>query len=362
MKATEPLFTLAYALEWAGRLSPSQRSLFDHIWKHFTETKTPFPMRSLPLVSGRESFDRLFDGLNGGVIYETTEQGNSGLKLTVQGALLTKHGQLLGTLLVRLLDLVRERYEGDVFIKEIGSLSILEDLGLSDEEGGLLFSLLRLSTVSDLPFYLSGYASDGSWTISITDEVIALYRAEGTGRYLDERLAHSYQPGLPWCERDRLGSVFGSQALACTSAFPLSDAAAVAREARIPYVASSRIDTLRAIDCREFDCTRLLCLCEELNDCAASSNAHAVIFLTRAILDHVPPVFGFESFAQVASNYQGGKSLRRSLERLENQSRHVADRLLHMPIRHKELAPLMEEVSFSAELECVLAELCRRLK
>lgn len=85
--------------------------------------------------------------------------------------------------------------------------------------------------------------------------------------------------------------------------------------------------------------------------------------LTRAILDHVPPAFGFKSFAEVAASYRGGgSSFKKSIERLENHSRKVADRLLHTPIRDKEVAPNMHEVSFAAELETMLAEFCRLLK
>lgn len=87
------------------------------------------------------------------------------------------------------------------------------------------------------------------------------------------------------------------------------------------------------------------------------------ILLTRTILNHVPPVFEFETFAQVAANYRGGgNSFKRAAERLENHSRKVADRLAHMPIRNKEVAPIMGEVNFAAEIESILAEFCRVLK
>lgn len=46
-----------------------------------------------------------------------------------------------------------------------------------------------------------------------------------------------------------------------------------------------------------------------------------LIYLPRAILDHVPPIFGFKSFAEVASNYGGEKSFRKAMERLEKHSR-----------------------------------------
>jgi hypothetical protein len=46
--------------------------------------------------------------------------------------------------------------------------------------------------------------------------------------------------------------------------------------------------------------------------------------LTRAILDHVPPVFGVNTFAEVAINH-GGRSLKEAMSHLENGSRKIAD-------------------------------------
>jgi hypothetical protein len=130
-----------------------------------------------------------------------------------------------------------------------------------------------------------------------------------------------------------------------------------------PYVNLSRIEELKKIKNTRFDCTRLICMCEELNECASRNNVHSVIMLTRAILDHVPPAFEFTRFKEVASNYGGGgRSFKDSTERLEHQSRKVADRLLHMPIRDKEVAPNMNEVSFMSEIETLLSEFCRLLK
>ncbi|WP_141758572.1 hypothetical protein [Duganella sp. HH105] len=136
-----------------------------------------------------------------------------------------------------------------------------------------------------------------------------------------------------------------------------------ASRARQDFIATSRLEALRGIEHVEFDCTRLICLCEELNACATGGHAHAVILLTRAILDHIPPVFGLGSFAEVASNYGGGgKSFKSSAERLEKHARKVADRMLHQVIRNREVTPEMQEVEFSRELETVLAEACRILK
>lgn len=356
-------FSIKSALTFARCLTPSQKRLFDEVWSHYVDTRTLFPIRSLPRICGRELPESLFAGLNGSLIFETSEQGNRGLYLTIYGSLLTSSGPALAAYLVRLLDWVRELYAKDAYVKEVNGVDVQCALGISEDKTRMLFALLKLPLLSSMPFYLSSWSNNNnSWTMSITDEVMDLYRSEDSATYLDEHLARGYLPDQPWAENDRLKSVLNSQN-ALTS-FSLSTGKmdySVKRST--PYIEPSRLEELRRIESDRFDCARLICLCEELNECAAAGNAHAVIFLTRAILDHVPPVFGFDNFAQVAANYGGGgRSFKHSLDRLQNQSRHVADRLLHMPIRNRELAPKLSEVSFAPELEGVLAELCRLLK
>src|ERR1700719_3033227 len=58
----------------------------------------------------------------------------------------------------------------------------------------------------------------------------------------------------------------------------------------------------------------------------------ATAMLTRGLLDHVPPLFGTNTFSQVANNYGGGgRSFKDTMHHLENAARKVADAHLHMP-------------------------------
>jgi Sec-independent protein translocase protein TatA len=59
--------------------------------------------------------------------------------------------------------------------------------------------------------------------------------------------------------------------------------------------------------------------------------------LARALLDHIPPIFGFHTFPDLASQYGGGgKSFKECMNHLENSSRKIADAHLHSQIRKKE--------------------------
>jgi hypothetical protein len=85
--------------------------------------------------------------------------------------------------------------------------------------------------------------------------------------------------------------------------------------------------------------------------------------LTRALLDHVPPIFGKQSFAEVANNYGGGgKSFRESMLHLERSARNIGDAHLHIQIRNSESLPTSTQVNFSNDIDVLLAEIVRVLR
>ncbi len=45
-------------------------------------------------------------------------------------------------------------------------------------------------------------------------------------------------------------------------------------------------------------------LCGDLNSCLVQGNFLAIAFLVRAILDHIPPVFGCRNFTEVANTFE----------------------------------------------------------
>ncbi|HKP38520.1 MAG TPA: hypothetical protein VJT71_16795 [Pyrinomonadaceae bacterium] len=126
------------------------------------------------------------------------------------------------------------------------------------------------------------------------------------------------------------------------------------------YVDKSRIARLRQVRSPNFDLQRLIRLCEELNKCSAAGAFCASAALVRAVIDHVPPIFGARTFAEVANNI-GGKSNKSSLLRLETSSRSIADSLLHQQIRKREVVPNRTQVNFSNDLDVLLGEIIRKL-
>jgi hypothetical protein len=129
-----------------------------------------------------------------------------------------------------------------------------------------------------------------------------------------------------------------------------------------PYVADERLSQLKQLSVPRFDVTRLIRSCEEINSAYISKSYMSVVMLARAIVDHVPPIFGMRSFAEVANNFGGPKSFQQSMQHLEGSLRRVADAHLHVQIRDKEVLPEFPQVDFRSAIDVLLAEIIRQLK
>ena len=131
---------------------------------------------------------------------------------------------------------------------------------------------------------------------------------------------------------------------------------------RSTYVHPSRIDVLKALPKVELDPKRLIRLLEELNHAHASDSHMATAMLVRAITDHVAPVFGLRSFAEVSNSYPGSKSFKGQMQQLQNSLRHVADGHLHIPMRNSEDLPTEHQVDFKSAVDSLLSEVIRLLQ
>lgn len=127
-----------------------------------------------------------------------------------------------------------------------------------------------------------------------------------------------------------------------------------------PFVDPRVIAELRQINHRNFDLTKVIRFCEELNASYQARNFLASILLIRALLNHIPPIFGHSSFLQVVNSSR--KSLKELLKPLEEIARDVADLHTHCLIRHKESLPTQNQVEpFRANFEVLLLEIIAQL-
>jgi len=125
-------------------------------------------------------------------------------------------------------------------------------------------------------------------------------------------------------------------------------------------ISEERIEVLKTIDCKEFDLQKLIRLCEELNNNAISGNWYSVCFLSRAVIDYVPPILGFNDFKHVASNYPG-RSIKKNFKNLQESLRNISDGHIHGPARKSESLPTQKQIDFSPDLDVLLGEIIRVL-
>lgn len=130
-----------------------------------------------------------------------------------------------------------------------------------------------------------------------------------------------------------------------------------------PFINEGRLQEIRDISSKpsKFDYRRLIKLCEELNSSYSNGNYYATAMLTRAIMDHVPPIFGQDTFNKVANNYAtDNQSFKGAMDKL-NIQKHISDGFLHQRIRKSETLPDAEEVNVSPAINQLLREIVRIL-
>jgi hypothetical protein len=134
----------------------------------------------------------------------------------------------------------------------------------------------------------------------------------------------------------------------------------VAAPAAPAYVSPKRISELREISSERWDLRKLIRFCEEINSAYHNGNLLSVAMLLRAIADHVPPIFGAQSFAQYAASC-AGRSHQGSMKQLQGSLRNIADGILHQQIRQRESLPTASQVDFRQDLDVLLGEVVRVL-
>ncbi len=131
------------------------------------------------------------------------------------------------------------------------------------------------------------------------------------------------------------------------------------------FVNLSRIDELKNCSNKEFDLTKLIRLCEELNIAYNQGLYFAVGTLVRALLDHIPPIFNQSNFAGVVNQYRAAgkeKSFKESMENLEKSMRKIVDSILHSHITKSETLSNSTQVDCKRDLDRLLEEIVRILK
>lgn len=127
------------------------------------------------------------------------------------------------------------------------------------------------------------------------------------------------------------------------------------------FIHLNRIEDLKKVTSVNFDLKKLIRILEEINSNYQSENFYSVAMLSRAVIDHIPPIFGFKKFDEVANNF-GSKSFKGSMEQLNKSLRNIADGFLHGTIRKSENIPNENQINFEKDIDVLLGEIIIQLK
>lgn len=244
---------------------------------------------------------------------------------------------------------------------------------MSNEEG-----YSRLIEIADqaetIRRYMSGQAQNWGGIDDLddlVDEAIPIMERLGIERELKEirEITRKREVGIPIDDWEFAMHIAASLRDACEE-HELNTKIAEGRKARqesvklaqdadsspYGYVSKKRIDALRLIEIKKFDLRKLIRLCEELNICHANDCNIAIASLVRTITNHVPPIFGFNTYATFVSQRPSGRSVKSSLERLDKNLRDIADNHLHEVMGRRANLPTSIQVNFSPELDILLGE------
>lgn len=117
---------------------------------------------------------------------------------------------------------------------------------------------------------------------------------------------------------------------------------------------------LKALPAAKFDASKLVKICDELNDTYARGNYIAAVLLIRAVMNHVPPIFKAASFKEMVS--QSNRSVKAIFAQLEDEARPIADLHTHMHIRTIEHVPTKNQIEpYKAAFEILISEVIAKL-
>ncbi|MCF7802697.1 MAG: hypothetical protein K9N46_05515 [Candidatus Marinimicrobia bacterium] len=342
--------------ELRSKITESQQAILDYLFENYGEKKRGVLTRVVHSRYGKPVVRSALEPIGRSVVQESDERNESKYRLTYLGMLLSSRGKKYLELLSQYLTFVLEIYYEEPEREKINSDEIQNALGITDDE---LNNFELVLGESDFSGSSRGTDGKGNWYVTFPREVDDLPSIKDFSSYILDNAFSHFELGIP------LGPE-SSQMISLSA--ELYDTILNGDTSRswnmyfYSFIDEGRLAELRAIQSDEFDLKKVIRLCEEMIVCHQKQCYLALAMLTRSLLDHVPPIFGYKKFTEVANNFSGsGKSFRKSMQHLEKSSRNIADRHLHEPIRKKENLPNKTQVNFSNDLDVLLEEIVRIL-
>ena len=322
-----------------NKFNSQQREILAIIWQFYVKESHWMPARLLHVTNGGKKVVRsVLEQFGGSIVYEQEEKGIPHYGLTFLGVLLSSEGEYIEELIANYLRLAQTLALQEPHRTHVSSQEALTHLRL-DQKG--VIELGRFLFLS--PFLWNGSFSPSEWNAGLPKDIEDL--PDDLHKYIHERAAEQYDSDAPVSPAAKR---VGIQML-------------VEKQNSNTFVDELRMDQLSHINSQNYDLTRLVELCKELNIRYSKESYLAVAMLTRSLLDHIPPIFGVSTFSEVANNYNGSRSFKESMQRLDTSCRKIADSHLHIAIRKKEVLPTKTQVNFTNDVDVLLAEIVRLL-
>lgn len=333
-------------------MTDQQCQLVNATWSYFRAHSQWPPARLIhQQFGGKPKVRASLEKLGGTVVFEYEEGGVKQYRLSLLGVLLSKDGIAYEQLLVRFLTYVSQLCASDPLRTHVSSAETASALALDGTNTDILGYLIRESHFSG-----SGRFSAQEWNVEICEEIEDF--PDDLRAFVREDVVKDYDAAAPVAAAER--SSYRSRKRSAASTWPPT-VILPAEEPALNYIDQTRLSQLQALKSDRFDLTRLVGLCSELNICYSNGCYLAVAMLTRALIDHIPPLFGAKTFSEVATSDAGSRSFRDSMSHLDLSCRKIADSHLHVQIRNKEVLPNKTQVNFANDLDVLLAEVVRLL-
>jgi len=126
------------------------------------------------------------------------------------------------------------------------------------------------------------------------------------------------------------------------------------------FVDATLVARIASFSSQPFNLTKLVRFAVELNENYRRSNYLSCALLIRAVINHVPPIFGGRTFGQVVAS--SGRSVKAILGQLEESARDIGDLHTHEIVDGYSSPPTKNQIEpYKPALEVLFKEIERRL-
>ncbi|MBL7913956.1 MAG: hypothetical protein JNL49_02820 [Bacteroidia bacterium] len=175
----------------------------------------------------------------------------------------------------------------------------------------------------------------------------------------DEIYLLGLREGWKWTEKSK--NKYGLILASCDETDELTTNPFLPESLPHARISQQCINELKKLQSQEYNFNKLILLLEELNMNMSKGNFYSVSMLTRAIIDHIPPLFNAKNFSEFVANLKG-TSFKSIMTKLDQTSRKIADISLHQSIEKKEILLTETQVNVFAELETLINKIISEYK